>query len=303
MPTAFLLLTNCFDQQRPHNRRLYRQSKRPVEPAMSAPTSLYSAEYPAEYNGDAPDATSILFIVIAIVGVSLRFYAHRLGIVAWGLDDTLLVSTTIFCLGVYACCLSKSFHSFVNIKTSSCSSLTLSTVDLSIGGLGYRQAAIVATEFEKLIHWANFILAAPLLYLAAALFPKLAILAIYLRIFTTRPQHPYRWTCWVLAGILIATWFANTLAAFLMCTPLDFLWDKTINGHCFDIHTYYIWSSLPNILTDVLMLVLPLPLIWKLHTSHNIKIGFIITFAIGSMYDQKTSSSRAYSTLIPVTVA
>ena len=133
---------------------------------MSAPTSLYSAEYLAEYNGNALHATSIFFIVIAIVCVTLRFYAHRLGNVSWGLDDTLIIPSTIFCLGVCVCCLSKSFHSPMKIKIPTCSSLTLSTVDLSIGGLGYHQAAIVATEPEKLIHWAKFILAAPLLLLS-----------------------------------------------------------------------------------------------------------------------------------------
>lgn len=56
-----------------------------------------------------------------------------------------------------------------------------------IGGLGYHEVVIIASTPEKPINWAKFILITPVLYLAAVLFPKLVILAIYLPIFTTRP--------------------------------------------------------------------------------------------------------------------
>ena len=140
----------------------------------------------------------------------------------------------------------------------------------------------MVSDPEKLVLWAKFVLVLPLLYLGAVLFPKLAILAIYLRVFTT---PSYRVACWALAALLIANWLAFTITTFMMCTPLEYLWNKAIiGGHCFNINLFYRWSAFPNIVTDVVMLVLPLPAVWKLHTSRNIKIGLTITFAAGSMF-------------------
>lgn len=137
------------------------------------------------------------------------------------------------------------------------------------------------TDPHKLVLWAKYLVATPILYLAAVLFPKLAILAIYLRIFT---EKPYRVACYIVAGIITANWIGTTVAGFLLCIPLDYTWDRTIpGGHCFDINSDFRLGSLANIVTDVVMLVLPLPVIWKIRTTSHIKIGLTITFATGSL--------------------
>lgn len=157
----------------------------------------------------------------------------------------------------------------------------VATVDLTAGGVAHHIATLEANDPNKIIVWAKAVLALPIIYVAAVLFPKLAILAIYLRIFT---QAPYRISCYVLALILIANWLGTTIAGFLMCIPLRYLWDKTVvGGHCFDLNAYLRWGSFGNIVTDIIMLLLPLPVIWRLHTSRNIKIGLTITFATGSV--------------------
>ncbi|KAL8836141.1 MAG: hypothetical protein Q9170_003034 [Blastenia crenularia] len=219
----------------------------------------YTPEYLNQYNGDSLHAIAILFIVLVVIFVTLRFYARRMGRVAWGFDDSLIIPGIIFCLGLCIAAL----------------------VDLSDGALGYHQAAVIATHPTKLVRRSKFILAAPLLYLIAVLFPKLSILATYLRIFIS---PSYRISCYALAAFLVANWFTFTVACFKMCTPLPYLWDRKIaGGHCFDINQFYRWSAFPNIVTDVAMLVLPLPVVWKLHTSQNIKIGLTIMFTTGSI--------------------
>ena len=121
----------------------------------------------------------------------------------------------------------------------------------------------------------------PLPYLAAVVFPKLALLAIYLRIFI---QPRFRTACYVLATLLLANWIGSTVAGLSMCKLLEYLWDHTITGgQCFDINALFRWASLVNIVTGVAMLVLPLPVIWKLRPSRNFKISLTITFATGSV--------------------
>ncbi|KAI4204291.1 MAG: hypothetical protein LQ350_001271 [Teloschistes chrysophthalmus] len=216
--------------------------------------------YPVEeYNGDSLRAIAILFIVLTTVCVAIRFYARRVGNVKWGLDDSLIIPGTIFCLALCTCAL----------------------VDLSDRALGYHESFILQTHPSKLTRKAKFLLVAPLLYLNAVLFPKLAILATYLRIFTL---PAYRISCWTLAVFLVINWLTFTVACFLMCRPLAFLWDRHIvGGSCFDINLFYRWSAFPNIVTDVAMWVLPLPVVWKLHTSNNIKVGLTLMFAAGGI--------------------
>lgn len=70
-------------------------------------TAAYSSEYLHEYNGESLRAVAILFIVLVTICVSLRFYARRLGAIRWGLDDTLIIPGTFFCLAVCACSLGQ----------------------------------------------------------------------------------------------------------------------------------------------------------------------------------------------------
>ena len=248
-----------------------------IDPRAQNVTASLSREYLLEYNGDSLLAITILVIVLVSTCVVLRFYARRLGRVKWGVDDTLIIPGTVFCLAVCTCALSK-FHLHT---TNQYLRLTCFPAQLQVGGVGYHQAFVAATAPDDLPRRAKFLLVTPLMYLAAVLFPKLAILAIYLRIFISRP---YRVACWVLGAFLIINWFTFTVAAFFMCSPLEYLWNKRIiGGRCFDINLFYRLSAFPNIATDVIMLVLPLPVVWKLQTSQNVKIGLTITFATGSM--------------------
>ena len=249
-----------------------------IDPEAQNATSSYSREYLLEYNGNSLLAIAILFIILVSTCVGLRFYARRLGRVKWGVDDILIIPGTFFCLAVCICALGKSRLYMIN----ECLCLTSLLAQLQIGGVGHHQAFVAATAPDELPRRAKFLLVTPLMYLAAVLFPKLAILAIYLRIFISRP---YRVACWVLGAFLIINWFTFTVAAFMMCSPLEYLWNKKIiGGQCFDINLFYRMSAFPNIATDVIMLALPLPVVWKLQASQNVKIGLTITFATGSMY-------------------
>ena len=70
-------------------------------------TASYSAAYLNQYTGDTLLAVIILFVVLVPASVNLRFYARRLGDVKWGLDDTLGILGTIFCLALCASALGE----------------------------------------------------------------------------------------------------------------------------------------------------------------------------------------------------
>lgn len=129
------------------------------------------------------------------------------------------------------------------------------------------------------------------------MFPKLSILYLYLRIFS---KKIYRVAAYLIAMVLVSNCVIGLILGFIQCVPFRFTWDKSVEGGwCIDQIMAYAWISFPSeftsilmlyiskivaefiadIITDVAMLILPLPIIWNLQTTRNQKIGLTITFA------------------------
>jgi hypothetical protein len=124
-------------------------------------------------------------------------------------------------------------------------------------------------------------LAAEYQYALAALFPKLAVLCFYQRIFVQRAIRIGSYATMILV-VLVALSFIITSSA--MCQPFAFNWDKTIpDGKCGNIMASYRISCIPTIATDVLILLLPIPSIWKLHMGVARRLGVLFTFLTASV--------------------
>lgn len=65
--------------------------------------------YIEEYNGDGIVAVATVFIAIEVVGIVLRFWARRIGKIAWGADDVLIIPGAILCLTLIACSLGEQY--------------------------------------------------------------------------------------------------------------------------------------------------------------------------------------------------
>lgn len=100
---------------------------------------------------------------------------------------------------------------------------------------------------------------------------KLSILFFYHRIFSIR-----RFTiASSIIGIVVLAWFISYMAfQFFGCRPLAYQWDKTIpGGHCIDFrHEAYYGTSPPDIATNIAILVLPIPYLWKLQMAAAKKV-------------------------------
>lgn len=129
--------------------------------------------------------------------------------------------------------------------------------------------------------WLKLVVVEENVYVFVVSLSKLAILCLYLRIFTTRL---YRRACYGIAVVIILNLIVGMILSLTICKPLAYRWDKTIpGGSCGDIMTGYRWISLPNLVTDVAMLILPLPVIWGLQIGRSRKIGLTLTFLLGSL--------------------
>lgn len=148
-------------------------------------------------------------------------------------------------------------------------------------GVGYHTPYLGETDPDKLTVWGKYLVAIPILYFAGVNVPKLAILALYRRLF---PPKGIRLAVHILMGILVTLTIVTLVTAFAACVPFSANWNpKLVKEHCIDKEALFRWGSIPNILTDVVMLVLPIRVVWNLHTTTSLKVGLTLTFIIGSL--------------------
>jgi hypothetical protein len=85
--------------------------------------------------------------------------------------------------------------------------------------------------------------------------------------------------------ILIVIWtFGQLLITATQCIPIAALWDKTIlDAKCTQLSPVALsWMpAIGNIVTDVIILVLPLPVVWRLKLPRQQKIGLLAVFCLG----------------------
>ena len=66
---------------------------------------------------------------------------------------------------------------------------------------------------------------------------------------------------------------------------MEAFWNQNIqNARCFDLARVTITSGVLNLLTDVLILCLPVPMVWGLHTTVAQKVIVNGMFLLGILY-------------------
>ncbi|KAI1118685.1 hypothetical protein F5Y14DRAFT_399397 [Nemania sp. NC0429] len=124
-----------------------------------------------------------------------------------------------------------------------------------------------------------YFISAEVLYSVVIVNIKWSILAFYRHIF---PLKLFRWVLLGLASFMGAWMFTAVFTLIFQCVPIEYNWDRTIHGgHCIDVSKFLLVTSILNVLTDVSILVLPLPLVWKLNVTHRQRGALLALFALG----------------------
>ncbi|CAI6338743.1 unnamed protein product [Periconia digitata] len=120
-----------------------------------------------------------------------------------------------------------------------------------------------------------------LIYVISIPFPKLAVISLYLRLF----QEKFcRTALQGTAVVISATALFGFVSVFANCRPFHAFWDKSIPEQCsFDPMTTMKFYSIPNIVTDVVMLLVPIPALYRLNISMLAKVGAACTFLISTV--------------------
>ncbi|KAK1140320.1 hypothetical protein N8T08_010455 [Aspergillus melleus] len=202
-----------------------------------------------------PMVLAIVFEVLAIVAVGLRFYAHSLKRQKVADHDLMTVVALVFSSGLVAL-------------------LIIATV---IGGLGQHTAEL-SNPLVQGVHFAKVYVANSPVWACAISAVKVSILQLYLSIFRSKP---FRYLCLSLITIQTMWCVMVILISLLLCQPLKLNWDPTAEGHCSSMSASYLCVHIINLLLDVAVGVAPTPELWKLQMKRRRKIELSILFALG----------------------
>ncbi len=155
------------------------------------------------------------------------------------------------------------------------------TLDISQGRFGDYSQGMCFRRFRVLYLQLQCAFGFQLLYNLAITSIKWSILLFFHRTF--HPHYFFRVVNWCVAGFVTCWFITVTFGVIFQCTPLSFLWNKNQPGHCIDFEVLSISTAIVNIVTDCIIVGMPMPIIWKLQLPMTKKIGLSFTFLLGGI--------------------
>lgn len=143
-------------------------------------------------------------------------------------------------------------------------------------GLGQHSWMIPATEI-RLNDVANHV--ALIWYETVISLIKISALTLYARVFNSK--RSFRITLWALGALITIWWIVLLVVPWTFCHPARKTIDPLIKGTCREGSSWYLATALINALLDMVILILPMPLIWKLRINFRKKILVSVAFVFG----------------------
>lgn len=71
------------------------------------------------------------------------------------------------------------------------------------------------------------------------------------------------------------------LVGYLICTPISKLWTEAPNGYCGSMTAAYVSLGVFDVVLDMAVFSLPLPMLYRLQVTKHAKIVLVATFGLG----------------------
>ncbi|KAL9021143.1 MAG: hypothetical protein Q9185_001682 [Variospora sp. 1 TL-2023] len=223
---------------------------------MTPSQYLYQKEHILDNRSADVVGTAVSMAIVATAAVTIRFECRRRMKVAIAGDDWLMLASLIFSLSL--CFIFGYGTNF---------------------GTGRHLLAIGEGNVQKYLQLTYTF---QIIYGFALVTARLSILYFYHRLFP-RESAPRWWrTCLYIVTFFVIGWFiAGLCCVTFICTPISYYWTRTGNGHCINEMAVMYLSAALTIVADILILLLPLPVIWNLHMRRSKKIGVMTIFLLG----------------------
>ncbi|SPB47656.1 unnamed protein product [Aspergillus niger] len=194
----------------------------------------------------------IVFLCLATVTVALRLYTRLKLVRKPGWDDLLIVlslATDVV------------FFAFLVIEIQN--GLAENEADLA--------PEVVRRQLKAL--WITI----PLYNLTLTL-TKLSLIFLYRRLF---PTHTYRILLILTLIFVIITGLWMVLSTLIFCIPINAFWDTSIPHTCLPEDVVWCLNAAFQITTDLILVVLPLPILANLNLPKRQKAALLVIFALG----------------------
>ncbi|KAI4754803.1 hypothetical protein E4T52_02282 [Aureobasidium sp. EXF-3400] len=142
-------------------------------------------------------------------------------------------------------------------------------------GQGRHYSSVSAEELKQLNKalWASV----PI-YQASLSLTKISILLQYRRVFVgSEIQRMITGSI----GVIIVYGLWSVFSTAFMCTPVAYFWDHSIGGHCLSRLGVWFANASLNIITDIVICLMPVPVLNKLRLPRKQKYALIAVFCLG----------------------
>ncbi|PYH79720.1 hypothetical protein BO82DRAFT_356141 [Aspergillus uvarum CBS 121591] len=195
---------------------------------------------------------AVTFLSLACLVVALRLYTRLHMVRTPGLDDLLIVLSLAVDIGFFA---------FLMIEVRN--------------GLAENQELLSPNTIRNQLR--ALYITIPLYNLSLTL-TKLSLIFLYKRLF---PTKYYQIILAVTLFFVIATGMWMVFSAILFCIPVRSFWDTSLPRTCLPEDVVWCLNAGFQISTDLLLVILPMPVLAKLRIAKRQKIALILIFALG----------------------
>ncbi|PSR92273.1 hypothetical protein BD289DRAFT_345568, partial [Coniella lustricola] len=120
-------------------------------------------------------------------------------------------------------------------------------------------------------------------YLIVLTLTKLAMLFCYLRLF---PQPTFHRVCYLVISSVTLSGLVLLFLQIFQCLPLAYIWEGWLGtwegSHtCLDVHVLAYSAAAVSIAQDVVILIIPMPMLRGLQTGVKLKLEVCIMFSLG----------------------
>ena len=123
---------------------------------------------------------------------------------------------------------------------------------------------------------AKEIINTPVLFLT-----KLSILLQFERIFAPSKAGKAYWSIRAVIWFNALYYLSCTISTVFLCHPLSHAWQPWNKGHCGNVRALIVISSLINVASDILIIVIPVVCISNLQMRTSRKVGVGAVFVVG----------------------
>jgi hypothetical protein len=114
-------------------------------------------------------------------------------------------------------------------------------------------------------------------------FSRASALLFYARVFSVSRSR-FRYALWLVHSMNVIWILATLFNLILMCHPTLPVWRKLVDGSCSDnLGQQWVRGGLSSLIIDIIILVMPIPQLWKLKMQTKRRVQISGVFFCGYM--------------------